>query len=227
MRVSGEQQSKQRTSTWLYAYWNDLRDGRQAPERFEVQPAEIASLLPETFIAEVNSVEGDGAGLNGPFNYDFRLVGTRVCEQFGRELRGVNLLELWDAEDREAIETLLQGTVEDGSVSFVEFDAITGDGRKVRFELLVMPLVHASTRINRLMGCLSALEHPYWLGNTPLERLEITDAKIIWPDHQPHFLRADQIEELPQLAAARGSEKPRIVSKPGRTFRVYEGGRRG
>lgn len=195
---------------WLYAYWNDLRNGRQAPERFEVQPAEIASLLPETFIAEVN----------GPENYDFRLVGTRICEQFGRELRGANLLDLWDVDNREAIETLLQGTVEDGSVSFVEFDALAGDGRKVRFELLILPLMHASNNINRLMGCLSALEQPYWLGTTPLEQLDIVDAKIIWPDHQPHFLRADQIEDVP----VHGEDR-RIVTEDGRTFRVYEGGR--
>ena len=195
---------------WLYAYWNDLRKGRTAPERFEIQPAEIASLLPETFIAEVDSAS----------NYPFRLVGTRVCEQFGRELRGVNFLDMWNDDNREAIETLLHGTVVDGSVSYAEFQAFARDGRHVRYELLVLPLVHASTSINRLMGCLSAVEVPYWVGTQPLERLEIIDAKIIWPDHQPHFLRADQIDEVPILR-----DSNRVVTENGRTLRVFEGGR--
>ncbi len=202
---------KQRTSIWLYAYWNDLRKGRVAPERFEIQPAEIASLLPETFIAEVGDV----------MNYPFRLVGTRICEQFGRELRGLNFLDLWQEDNQEAIETLLHSTVTDGSVAFAEFLAYTQDGRHVPFEMLVLPLVHASTSINRLMGCLSAVETPYWLGTQPLAHLELVDAKIIWPDHQPHFLRADQIDELPLANTAN-----RIVTENGRTLRVYEGGRR-
>ena len=203
---------KQRTSMWLYAYWNGLRGGRLAPERFEVQPAEIASLLPETFIAEVN----------GPENYDFRLVGTRICEQFGRELRGENLLDLWEADNREAIETLLQGTVDDGSVSHVEFDACASADRKVRFELLVLPLVHASRRINRLMGCLSAVEQPYWLGTTPLQQLDIVDAKIIWPDSQPHFLPAGHKNDEPAPAP----QARAVVTGDGRILHVYDGGRK-
>ena len=54
-------------------------------DAFEVEPAKIAALLPETFIAE-------GAGLLG---CRFRLAGTKICEQFGRELRGADLLGLW------------------------------------------------------------------------------------------------------------------------------------
>ena len=64
------------------AAWDRVRNGRFAPRRFEVEPAKIAALLPETFIAE-------GAGLLG---CRFRLAATKVCEQFGRELRGADPL---------------------------------------------------------------------------------------------------------------------------------------
>jgi hypothetical protein len=73
---------QQPTRLQLYAYWDRVRNGRFAPRRFEVEPAKIAALLPETFIAE-------GAGLLG---CRFRLAGTKICEQFGRELRGADLL---------------------------------------------------------------------------------------------------------------------------------------
>ena len=47
------------------------------------EPAKIAHLLPEmTFIAE-------GAGRPA---CRFRLAGTKICEQFGRELRGADIL---------------------------------------------------------------------------------------------------------------------------------------
>jgi len=65
---------QQPTSLQLYAYWDRVRNGRFAPRWFEVEPAKIAALLPETFIAE-------SAGLLG---CRFRLAGTKICEQFGR-----------------------------------------------------------------------------------------------------------------------------------------------
>ena len=49
---------QQPTSRQLYAYWDRVRNGRIAPRRFEIEPARIAALLRETFIAE-------GVGLLG------------------------------------------------------------------------------------------------------------------------------------------------------------------
>ncbi len=43
---------KQRTIQTLYAYWNELRAGRVAPRRLEIEPARIGSILPETFMLE-------------------------------------------------------------------------------------------------------------------------------------------------------------------------------
>ena len=43
---------KQRTIQTLYAYWNELRAGRIAPRRLEIEPSRISSILPETFMLE-------------------------------------------------------------------------------------------------------------------------------------------------------------------------------
>ena len=43
---------QQRTNQILFAYWNDVRGERLAPRRFEIEPARIATILPETFILE-------------------------------------------------------------------------------------------------------------------------------------------------------------------------------
>ncbi len=92
---------KERTSQHLFAYWNTVRGDRVAPRRFEIEPSRIAGVLPETFILE-REARGD---------YRFRLAGTRICEQFGREFRGANLLDLFAADDRETIAALLETTV--------------------------------------------------------------------------------------------------------------------
>ena len=88
---------KQNSPQALYSYWNQVRAGRQAPQRLEIEPSQIAGILSETFMLE----RIDAA------TYQFRLAGTRLCEQFGRELRGTNFLDGWDADGRRTLQGLL------------------------------------------------------------------------------------------------------------------------
>lgn len=199
---------RQRTSQLLYNYWDDVRNGRLAPRRFEIEPAKIAPILPETFIAECN----------GSPAYRFRLAGTRLCEQFGRELRGLCMLEPWAAKDREAMETLLYTVVSDGAVGMLEFDAASSDDRQARFEMLVLPLIHAGRTINRLMGNMTAIEPPYWLGSVPLARQSIRSIDLVWPDGQPRFLTAETEAVVATIAPSRSGDEAR------RRFRVLDGG---
>lgn len=188
---------QQPTSRQLYAYWDQIRNGRLAPRRFEIEPAKIASLLPETFIAE-------GAGLLG---MRFRLAGTKICEQFGRELRGVDFLTLWKARDRDALATLLRNVLVDAAVGHGEFRAYTDTDKEARFEFLLLPLIHTGETINRLLGTITAIEPAFWLGSEPLTRLEIAAVGLHWPDGTPAF-------------ASRGAEIIRLRPK---RFRVLAG----
>ena len=81
---------KQRTLHTLYGYWNEVRAGRLAPRRLEIEPSRIAGILSETFMLE----RVDAA------TYRYRLAGTRLCELFGSELRGTNFLDGWSEQDR-------------------------------------------------------------------------------------------------------------------------------
>ena len=81
-----DRKMKQKTSQILYAYWNGVRGERMAPRRFEIEPARIATILPETFILERLDTD----------TFVYRLAGTRMCEQFGCEFRGANFLDGWN-----------------------------------------------------------------------------------------------------------------------------------
>jgi len=111
---------QQPTSRQLYAYWDRVRNGRVAPRRFEIEPARIPALLPETFIAE-------GAGLLG---FRFRLAGTKICEQFGKELRDIDLLSLFGDGDREQLGAMLHAVFTDGAVGHGSFRSFTGTGKR-------------------------------------------------------------------------------------------------
>ncbi len=190
---------QQPTSRQLYAYWDGIRNGRIAPRRFEIEPAKIAASLRETFIAECTGLLG----------FRFRLAGTRICQHFGRELRGVDFLSLWSFGDRDAIASLVRNVLNDGAVGHGIFDAYTKTKRQARFEFTLMPLIHTGQTINRLLGAITAIEPPFWLGSEPLATFEVRELHLHWPDGIPAFM------------ANEGAEVTRLAS---RRFRVVDGG---
>jgi hypothetical protein len=96
----------------------------------------------------------------------------------------------------------------------VLFDAYSDVNRQAHFELVVMPLIHAGPSINRLLGAITAIEPPFWVGSTPLVRLEMVDMHLVWPDGDPAPARAP-------LATAATAE---IITLARKRPRAYPGG---
>jgi len=205
---------KENTSQRLYSYWNDVRGERLAPRRFDIEPARIAQILPETFILESNA-KGQLC---------FRLAGTKICEMFGREFRGTDLLSLWNDDDRLSMRCALNSVIDEGSVAVVRFCARSQHPDSAEAEMLLLPLVHTGGRVNRLLGALTVGEKPGWLYRLPVETTQITTVSTVWPDGRPHAVlermeRQSPFVQEPQFA--------RVVSRADRAFRVYDGGRTG
>ncbi|MEZ5926457.1 MAG: PAS domain-containing protein [Hyphomicrobiaceae bacterium] len=203
---------RERTSQLLYAYWNEVRGDRVAPRRFDIEPSRITGLLPDTFILErISRAE-----------YLFRLAGTRLCELFGREFRGSNMLGLFDPADAEAIERVLESACKEGAVGVISLAARDREGDVTRMEMLLLPLVHSGLEISRILGSISAGETASKLGHDPIVSLELRSFNLIWPDGRPHALLTKTDLSAP---FAREPRHSRIVHSAHRSFRVYEGGR--
>ncbi len=202
---------KQTASLWLFTYWNELRNGRKAPNRFEIEPKKIGPLLPETFILETDETR----------SFRFRLAGTKICETYGYELKGLDFISFWkDRNDAEAVESLLHTIKEDGSAGLLEFTATNNEGEDCRFEILLLPLIHAGEQVNRIMGSLSSIDDPYWLGSRRLKSQKLDNLDLIWPDIKPDFSRPDT-----DNLTITPSGIDRIISSNGRLFRVIDGGK--
>ncbi|MBK8458145.1 MAG: PAS domain-containing protein [Phyllobacteriaceae bacterium] len=173
----------------LYQYWNRLRRGRPAPARAEIEPADIRTLLADTFILEM-----DTRG-----NAIFRLAGTRLCATFGRELRGFAFLSLWRERDQRAIGRLVKGVVADKSIVVVAFEGATAKNRFTAFELALFPL-DGGVDYPRLLGAVFAEDKPFWLGAEPLVELRIGSLRVIDPDRDHVFLDNRPAVEVPALA---------------------------
>lgn len=175
----------------LFAYWNALREGRMAPYRSEVDPRAIAPLLESTFILE----HYDGGAPR------FRLAGTRLCDQFGLELRGMSALALWHGESRTQLRSLLANVVTKPVIGHVACTVETRGGHLFDAEFLYLPLRSDLGEMTRILGCgyyMRGFEHTI-------------------PGHEPIHHWIDAVNEYPidapveEIAATRAAPGPRIA----------------
>ncbi|PSM20172.1 PAS domain-containing protein [Nitratireductor sp. StC3] len=200
----------------LFQYWDRLRNGRPAPRRAEIEPADIKSMLADTFILEQDS---RGAAV-------FRLAGTRLCAAYGRELKGFAFSSLWAGRDQSLAARLAAGALREKSVSVTNFEGITQQGRSCGFELLLLPL-EGGVDSPRSLGSLAPVEKPYWLGNDPILESRIDSMRIVDPDREPLFLKNGPAITVPSLVPSAGTLSSGQGAKR-RRFKhlvVIEGGR--
>lgn len=210
----------QNGSITLFHYWNRLRDRRPAPRRSEVEPADIKTLLADTFILE-RDTRGEAV---------FRLAGTRLCAGYGRELKGFSFPSLWRGKDQRLVSRLIHGVFEQKSVVLITYEGFSRNGRSNRFELLALPL-DGGVENPRCLGVISAVEKPFWLGADPITDALIDTIRVIDPDKEPMFLKNRPEISVPSLAPTE-LEAPETISALGRSRRirhlvVFEGGREG
>jgi len=170
----GEQIMRHQTSKKLFSYWNNLRQNRVAPDRREIEPSDIRDILGDTFILEVDQRFR---------TISFRLAGTRLCNAYGRELKGVGFLGLWDEVDNLGIYNAVKRVYEHSKPCTVSCIA-ESEGRKfVEYEVMLLPLQNGSSDTVRILGTAVSTETPNWLGSDPLinnriksvRNIEITD----------------------------------------------------
>jgi hypothetical protein len=204
---------RQKTNQILFQYWNGVRGERMAPRRFEIEPARIASILPETFILE--RLDAD--------TFMYRLAGTKLCEQFGTEFRGLNFLNDWNEDDRAILARHFAATSAQGGVLVLELEAgpLDKSAPTAAFEVSVMPLVHTATTVSRYLGAVSAIDPPDWLGRERLVSRRLVGHSVIWPDGRPHAIMDRHRNQTPFVASMAGA---RLVKVDRRTFRVLDGG---
>ncbi|PZU22679.1 MAG: PAS domain-containing protein [Shinella sp.] len=128
----------------IYAYWDALRGEAASPMRSQIEPAAIRMALPDLFMLE-STEEGD---------LSFRLVGTRMCALFGRELRGHSFNDLWAGGPNSNPVDIAQGVIAHESPVLMNLLGFFHDGETSRFEMLLLPIRSAEGLCDRLMGAL-------------------------------------------------------------------------
>ena len=204
------------TTRTLFDYWNEVRVGRLAPDRLEIEPSRIAQILSETFMLQ--RAESD--------SYRYRLAGTRLCELFGAELRGRDFLDFWRKEDFAAITRSLSAVCEAGAVGVLTLENGDGPRRRLELEAVLLPLLDGRNSLSRVLGAMTPVL-PHGFPHPPLGRCRLLRHELVWPDGRSD--RPPHAPASPAEKAARGAPFP---PRPGSTrelavrrFRVLDGGR--
>lgn len=193
---------KHTSSRELFAYWAGRRGARAAPERAEIEPSAIRSVLGDVFILAFNRHGG----------HAFRLAGTRVCALFGRELKNEPFIDLWEAGSRAPITDLLAVAADEATGVVAAVTARTAEGWSQDLELLALPLSHRGDLHARMIGTLTPIGAPFWLGVSRLGDLTL--------GHHRHLNPAFEIRQPARTIV------PTVPSTRRSLFTVYAGGRR-
>jgi len=143
------------TSKKIFTYWNNLRGSRIAPERTEIEPSDIRDVLGDTFILEVDYLYR---------TISFRLAGTKLCSSYGRELKSVGYLGLWDETDNLKIFDAVKQVYEHAKPVVIAHLAETQNNQFLEYETILLPLSNGTSQTVRILGAAAPSTVPSWVG---------------------------------------------------------------
>ncbi len=162
---------KQSVTRQMFDYWDSLRAGRMAPERDDIDPAEIKDILQDTFILEVD------AELTLPL----RVAGTRISDLFTRELKGVSFPTLFQEVDRPALAAIMRAVLEDLAPVVAGIAAAPSGRSPADMEMLLLPLRHLGRAHARIIGSLTPVATSAWMGLVEAAPLSIISFRTLRP----------------------------------------------
>jgi hypothetical protein len=127
----------------LYAYWLAKKGTRRAPSRADIDPLEIAPLLPYVALVDVE---------RAPLRFRYRLIGTEIVRNVGDDFTGRYLDSFTRLSNRDAMAAEFACVADTAEPAVSLWDYSRADGRHVRYERLVLPLMGDGATVDMLFG---------------------------------------------------------------------------
>ena len=186
------------TTRELFRYWNEVRRERSSPERDEIDPTAIRHVLADTFLLEKRP---DGS-------FPVRVSGTRADQ------KGRCFLDFW-AEDRHSVAAALWAAMDGVNPVVLGAKAAPAGRPGIGVEVLLLPLRHHGKTHSLVLGALSLVEPPSWIGLVPIERLRLVSMRVL-----------TSVETIENPPAPRWTVTPSNAAVERRAhLTVYAGGR--
>ncbi|WP_434713196.1 PAS domain-containing protein [Rhizobium sp. YTUHZ045] len=180
------------TTIEIFDYWNRIRGAADAPLKSQVEPSAVPHLLQSLFILETRD-DGDIV---------FRLAGTRICDFFGRDLRGEHFSSLWAHGQHADIERTAMGVMDHAMPALFNTTGYSTVGHQASFEIIMMPLRSSNGACDRLLGAIAPTAAASWLEVVPLEFLALDRSRLL-PEKFSKATPAE-LRSINEVVAAKG-----------------------
>jgi hypothetical protein len=95
MSLAAEMAMAMRSHEEIFRYWKSLKKRARLPARADLDPARIHRRLPTLSLVDV--LEPEPA--NNPLAFRQRLAGTELFSIYGREITGLNLVDIYGTDE--------------------------------------------------------------------------------------------------------------------------------
>jgi hypothetical protein len=137
-------------------YWNQRRGDNVMPSRIQIDPVDIARLLPIVFIAEIVGTD-----------IRLRLVGSETTAAYGKDMRGRSIREIELGAFTPAWVEAFGKVAGDGAPSFASGFFMAGS-QNCRIETVLLPLSDGNGNLSHIFG--GAVIKPVSRDEAPLRR---------------------------------------------------------
>jgi hypothetical protein len=175
---------KHPSSREFFSYWDRVRGEASAPDRSDIEPGAVRSLLGDIFVLSYDAEKG----------HRFRVAGTRVCALLGRDLKEQSFAALFAPACRTEISDIIAAVAEETLPAIAGLTATSQDGGRTHLELLLLPFHTRAHAPISLTGLLAPFESSSGLAGD----LALTSWRYLHPPQKivPRLVR--------KLALARG-----------------------
>ena len=206
---------KTKAAIALYDYWTRKRGARAVPPRNAIEPADIAALLPDVFILERAGSEAAG----------FRLAGTRLCAQFGCELKGTPFAALFAPDQRGRVARIAENVMAEATPAVLAVGLVDGDLETTEAEIALLPMATRGQTADRIIGAFAPLPGQ----RQPLSAFRYATLEslgVIDPD-RPRDMAGNR-PPIPMPTSVMAMRPAGFGQKMSRVMhlRIFEGGRR-
>jgi hypothetical protein len=126
----------------LFAYWDQIRDGRPAPSWPEIDPGAIKSCLPYLLVSEV---------FGEPFDLRYRIAGSEIVASYGYDPTGTTMRGFKHPPAEGAWPALYERLIGDRRPIFGRYVAVVGWAGIFRVDTVTLPLSQDGQSINRII----------------------------------------------------------------------------
>ena len=160
----------------LYRYWEAIRAENAAPNRVDLDLAQVSSIVPNLLMLERDHMR---------HSFKWRLAGTQICDLYRKQLTGTDVLAGWDRFERETIKKLLDTVVTGLQPCLMRYRITTNLDQVIGVEMIGLPLHARNGSRFHVFGGIFPFRDISGLAYDAVKDLELSSTRTIWTDHLP------------------------------------------